>query len=93
MDGLYSIPWLLVGYVVPFIVVLSLLVFVHEMGHYLAGAGLAFASLPFRSASALRSPALPTVTERAGKFRRFPWAAMCDSSATRTRRADLILTA
>ncbi len=37
MDGLYSIPWLLVGYVVPFIVVLSLLVFVHEMGHYLAG--------------------------------------------------------
>lgn len=37
MDGLYSIPWLLVGYVLPFIVVLSLLVFVHEMGHYLAG--------------------------------------------------------
>ncbi|SMC67182.1 RIP metalloprotease RseP [Rhizobium sp. RU36D] len=37
MDGLYSIPWLLVGYILPFIVVLSLLVFVHEMGHYLAG--------------------------------------------------------
>lgn len=37
MDTLYSIVWLIVGYVIPFIVVLSLLVFVHEMGHYLAG--------------------------------------------------------
>ena len=37
MDALYSIPWLLVGYILPFVVVLSLLVFVHEMGHYLAG--------------------------------------------------------
>lgn len=37
MEALYSIVWLLVGYIIPFIVVLSLLVFVHEMGHYLAG--------------------------------------------------------
>ena len=27
----------LLGYIVPFLLVLSLLVFVHEMGHYLVG--------------------------------------------------------
>lgn len=37
MEGLTSIFGFLTGYIVPFVVVLSLLVFVHEMGHYLVG--------------------------------------------------------
>lgn len=37
MDAIYSVLWLVVGYFIPFVIVLSLLVFVHEMGHYLAG--------------------------------------------------------
>ena len=37
MTGLMSIFEFLTGYIVPFVLVLSLLVFVHEMGHYLVG--------------------------------------------------------
>lgn len=37
MLGLTGILALLTGYIVPFVLVLSLLVFVHEMGHYLVG--------------------------------------------------------
>lgn len=37
MDILTSAAGFLTGYMVPFILVLSLLVFVHEMGHYLVG--------------------------------------------------------
>ncbi|TCL74018.1 RIP metalloprotease RseP [Rhizobium sp. BK251] len=37
MEGLAGIFGFLTGYIVPFILVLSLLVFVHEMGHYLVG--------------------------------------------------------
>jgi regulator of sigma E protease len=37
MNALHSMTGLIGGYIVPFILVLSVLVFVHEMGHYLAG--------------------------------------------------------
>lgn len=37
MDGLMAVFGFLTGYIVPFVLVLSLLVFVHEMGHYLVG--------------------------------------------------------
>lgn len=37
MGGIMSIIGFIVGYIVPFVLVLSLLVFVHEMGHYLVG--------------------------------------------------------
>lgn len=37
MDFIFSSFGFLVGYILPFIVVLSVLVFVHEMGHYLVG--------------------------------------------------------
>ena len=37
MEGLTGIFGFLTGYIVPFVLVLSLLVFVHEMGHYLVG--------------------------------------------------------
>lgn len=37
MDLLMSAIGFLTGYIVPFVLVLSLLVFVHEMGHYLIG--------------------------------------------------------
>ena len=37
MNAVETVAGFLGGYIVPFIIVLSLLVFVHEMGHYLAG--------------------------------------------------------
>ncbi|MDA4843945.1 RIP metalloprotease RseP [Hoeflea poritis] len=37
MEYLASIYGFLVGYIVPFLIVLTLVVFVHEMGHYLVG--------------------------------------------------------
>lgn len=37
MGGIMSVIGFLGGYIVPFVLVLSLLVFVHEMGHYLVG--------------------------------------------------------
>jgi regulator of sigma E protease len=37
MGSIMSIVSFVVGYIVPFVLVLSLLVFVHEMGHYLVG--------------------------------------------------------
>ena len=37
MGSLTGIFGFLTGYIVPFVLVLSLLVFVHEMGHYLIG--------------------------------------------------------
>ncbi len=37
MDGVMAIFGVLTGYIIPFILVLSVLVFVHEMGHYLVG--------------------------------------------------------
>ncbi|UDF29486.1 UNVERIFIED_ORG: RIP metalloprotease RseP [Roseateles sp. XES5] len=37
MDILAGSVGLLTGYIVPFLIVLTLIVFVHEMGHYLAG--------------------------------------------------------
>ncbi|MCD2177078.1 RIP metalloprotease RseP [Rhizobium sp. C1] len=37
MNALETVAGFMGGYIVPFILVLSLLVFVHEMGHYLAG--------------------------------------------------------
>ena len=37
MEGLTGIFGFLTGYIIPFVLVLSLLVFVHEMGHYLVG--------------------------------------------------------
>ena len=37
MDTLVWIYNLLIGYIVPFLVILTLVVFIHEMGHYLVG--------------------------------------------------------
>ena len=37
MNAVETVAGFMGGYIVPFILVLSLLVFVHEMGHYLAG--------------------------------------------------------
>lgn len=37
MNTIMAATGFLTGYIVPFILVLSLLVFVHEMGHYLVG--------------------------------------------------------
>lgn len=37
MDGVMAIFSVLTGYIIPFLLVLSVLVFVHEMGHYLVG--------------------------------------------------------
>ena len=37
MEAVTGIFGFLTGYIVPFVIVLSLLVFVHEMGHYLVG--------------------------------------------------------
>lgn len=37
MDSIYGIFGFLTGYILPFLVVISLIVFVHEMGHYLVG--------------------------------------------------------
>src|ERR1700761_9838242 len=37
MGSVTGIIGFFTGYIVPFVLVLSLLVFVHEMGHYLAG--------------------------------------------------------
>ena len=37
MDMLAGFAGFLTGYIVPFLIVLTLIVFVHEMGHYLAG--------------------------------------------------------
>lgn len=37
MQAIHSVTNLFGGYLIPFVIVLSILVFVHEMGHYLAG--------------------------------------------------------
>ena len=37
MDMLAGSVGFVTGYILPFLVVLTLIVFVHEMGHYLAG--------------------------------------------------------
>jgi regulator of sigma E protease len=37
LDNILGVPGFLISYILPFVLVLSLIVFVHEMGHYLAG--------------------------------------------------------
>ena len=37
MEQIGSVFGFLGGYILPYILILSLLVFIHEMGHYLAG--------------------------------------------------------
>ncbi len=37
MANLLAVTDVITGYIIPFIIILSLIVFVHEMGHYLAG--------------------------------------------------------
>ena len=37
MTGLFSTDGLLIGTIIPFLFVLTVVVFVHEMGHYLVG--------------------------------------------------------
>ncbi len=56
-DGLHLLA---LAYVVPFLAVLTIIVFVHEMGHYLVAAGMASPSRPSRSASALNCSASTT---------------------------------
>lgn len=52
MNTVMATTGFLTGYIVPFILVLSLLVFVHEMGHYLVGRWCGIVPRHFPSASA-----------------------------------------
>lgn len=90
MEGLTGIFGFLTGYIIPFVLVLSLLVFVHEMGHYLVGRWSGIRILAFLSASALRSSASATVMARDGRSPPFRSVVTCGSSATRMHRASRI---
>ena len=54
MNTVMAATGFLTGYIVPFILVLSLLVFVHEMGHYLVGRWSAAAASHMRLPSRLQ---------------------------------------
>jgi hypothetical protein len=69
MAGLTGIFGFLTGYIVPFVLVLSLLVFVHEMGHYLVGRWSGIRILAFSVGFGPELFGLPTSMERAGSFR------------------------
>ncbi len=72
MDSIHSITGFIGGTIVPFILVLSLLVFVHEMGHYLVGAGAAYGIMAF---SVGFGPEIAGYTDRHGtrwKFSAIP---------------------
>ncbi len=84
----------LTGYIIPFLLVLSLLVFVHEMGHYLVGRWSGIRILAF---SVGFGPELARLYRQARHaledLRPFRSAATSDSSATRMPRASPISTA
>jgi len=63
------------GAVIPFLIVLSIVVFVHEMGHFLVGRWCGSASTPSPSASDRSSSASTTGMGLAGSSRRSPSAA------------------
>ncbi len=84
MNALETVAGFMGGYIVPFILVLSLLVFVHEMVITWRVAGRVSVFSPSRSASGPNCWAGPTATEPAGRFRSSLWAAMCASMATTT---------
>ena len=65
------IYWLL-SYVVPFLAVLTVIVFVHEMGHYLVARW---------NGIAIQTFSVGFGTGRAGVSPRSRWAAMCGLSA------------
>ena len=63
MDTLVWIYNLLIGYIVPFLVILTLVVFIHEMGHYLVGRWCGIKILTF---SVGFGPELAGFTDRHG---------------------------
>ena len=80
----------LTGYIVPFVLVLSLLVFVHEMGHYLVGRWSGIRILAF---SVGFGPEIAGFTDARNPLEdlpRFHSAAMCDFSAMRMHPASPI---
>ena len=77
MGGLSALGGGLVGYVVPFLFVLTIVVFFHELGHFLMARWCGIKVLVFsRSASAPRSPDFTTAMGHDGRFPQFPSAAM-----------------
>lgn len=66
MSGIYAF---LMGNIVTFILVLSLLVFVHEMGHYLVGRWSGIRILAFSVGFGPEIFASPTATGHAGRLR------------------------
>ncbi len=89
MLGLTGILAFLTGYIVPFVLVLSLLVFVHEMGHYLVGRWSGIRILAF---SIGFGPELVGFTGQARNpleaLTRYRLAATSGFSATRMHRAS-----
>lgn len=64
------------GYIVPFIIALVVIVFIHELGHFLVARFLGSKSKLFRLALAKSFSAGPTARELTGKFVRCQLADM-----------------
>ena len=76
MGGLSALGGGLVGYVVPFLFVLTIVVFFHELGHFLMARWCGIKVLVFSIGFGRRSPASMTATALAGRFPQFRLAAM-----------------
>jgi regulator of sigma E protease len=76
MGGLSAFGGGLVGYVVPFLFVLTIVVFFHELGHFLMARWCGIKVLVFSVALVLRSLASTTAMGRAGRFPPFRSVAM-----------------
>jgi hypothetical protein len=74
--------WALAGYILPFLFVLSLVVFFHELDHFLIGRWCGVRSTPSRLASDRNFSALTTAMEPTGELRPSRLAAMSNSTAT-----------
>lgn len=75
------------GYIIPFLFVLTIVVFFHELGHFLVARLYRIKVLVFSLGFGPELLGTTIAPARAGSSRRFPSAAMSSSSATRTRRA------
>jgi hypothetical protein len=71
-----AMGWGVLGYVVPFLFVLTIVVFFHELGHLLIARWCGVKSSRFQSDLAANWSASMTGTEPGGRFQPFPSAVM-----------------
>ena len=74
-----------IGYIIPFLFVLTIVVFFHELGHFLVARWAGVKVLTFSLGFGPELAVSTTVTARAGRFPRFRSAATSSSSATKAR--------